>query len=187
MEYLKVEAIRFRERSKSEAFTRSTNILYSGIRIYYPTQLIGIFCSIINNNVTKNSNIMFQGNNNNLFSFSNIIKNNSPLTYGVITNFVDTYTISNCIFYNNKDVLFYVLNGKLNIINSIIEHLTILTSKNSGIISINNITNFLNFTFNINHLNTYYCKINNINYFNFIKKNNFKIIIFHLHILELNF
>ena len=102
--------------------SNNLNKEYSGLALTSPFLCIGMFCSIMNNNVTSYRNLMLHSNNNNFFSFFNIIQNNSPENYGVITNWAGSYFFNNSFFLDNYDFLFYLKMGNLNISNSYIFH-----------------------------------------------------------------
>ena len=149
-------------------------IFVSSIYIHNSNQFNLQFCTC-NSNIVNNlvcielSSI----NNNNNFSFTNIINNNSP-GHGLIYNNGGINNIFNSNFYLNQNYLFYIYNGKLNILNNNINHNHNLITTGIIPIYINN-SNIINL-FKIQHLNTIYCfgefkikfkKIKKIN-FNFL-------------------
>ena len=77
------------------------NILNTGFDIHHSKLLNIIFCTIFNNNVKSYDCIRLEGGFNNSILYSNIIKNNSPRSFGVVSNFFGNLEISNCIFFNN--------------------------------------------------------------------------------------
>ena len=136
----------------------------------------GIFWTIVDNIVTEDKNVMLNGNYINILSFCNIINNISPLDNGVITIWYGSYIIDNCIFLNNKNTLFYVHKGELNINNCFINLININSHK--GIINLNNysLINNIN-TLILNHYSTIHCNINNF-------QNTFQNQIYHLNIFK---
>ena len=129
----------------------------SAFEIVLPSKFTSSYCSIINNYVSTSRQIVLNGNNNNQLSFYNVVNNNNPsTTYGVISNWKDQYTISDSIFYNNINTLFYTHSGLLKIINCKIFHNSQYTTF-EGTISTSNIIYQQTITFPISHLNTYKC------------------------------
>ena len=142
--------------NSSKNFNKADSSFYVAI----PNTFLGSFCTIIDNYVTQYICIMLNHHENNIFSYSNIVNNNSPNGYGVIRNHFGSYQISNCIIYNNLNILFYSYSGNLNILNCQIYHnsaysLTSITSFAN--ISFNNIQTFNSITLNLNNLNTFLC------------------------------
>ena len=140
-------------------FNSSQNINkeYSGIYIYGPTILNSRYCTYFNNSVDQYRTIMLETTQSSdiIISCNNIINNNSPQNYGVITNWGGIYTFNNCIFYNNLNILFFVQSGELTIYNCKINHL----GQNifQGVVNNNDNFFFLTSSFNLLHLNTYLC------------------------------
>ena len=135
----------------------NNKVLYSsGITFSSPVGIDSKFTSYLNNYCQNYYCIYFALDFNNNWTYSNIINNNSPTNYGVITVWYSggIYLMNNCIFLNNLNILFYLTSGsELKIINCTIIHDNLKI--NSGTIFTLNI-NFLNFeTFNLNH----YCNI----------------------------
>jgi len=99
----------------------------SGVLTYYPSSFEGSFCNFANNRVNNWICLYFYGNSGVLAS-SNIVHNNSPTEGVVYLQSAVEYTISKCIFTNNRNTLFYRYNaGWLTIIDSHISHTDTLT------------------------------------------------------------
>jgi len=84
------------------------------------------FCTVYKNSVSEHVCIYYI-NAHGIFSFSNIIQNNSPKALGVVRLYSGTLTMDQCIFSNNQNILFYV-QTKITISNSFIYHSGTLTS-----------------------------------------------------------
>ena len=135
----------------------SNNIVsyVSGISFFNTTQLNSTFLNIINNTNNGYICIFFWCKSKNYLKFNNIIKNNSPNTYGVIYSAEDSNTeFFNCNMFNNLNTLFYSINSLIIISNCYIYHLNNL--KFGNILEISNIKN-LTSTFLIYHYSTKYC------------------------------
>ena len=133
----------------------------SGIRIAYPSCFLGSHNSFLNGNSSEYSSIYFNRNTNNLLQFSNIINNNSPLSnYGIVFIENGIYNISNCIFFNNYNNLFYISNNcKLNVFDSIIIHNNLKLT--TGLANLININTQNSKTMNLIHYSTFLCFGNN--------------------------
>ena len=150
--------------------------LYSG----NPSNFLCLYLTIFDNYCSHGLPIYFSnGKNQNLMNFCNIIQNFAQ-NYGVV--YLDgggIYYISNCIFSNNLNLLFYIHEGSINLKNNLISQ----TNSNYGtFINLGNNT-FTNNNFEgylLNHFNTYFCKAIypiNLPYFTYnIKNKKFKIL-----------
>ena len=137
--------------------TLNSNKGQSGIEIYYSTYFIGNFSNFINNNVFEGESIKLWYCSNCFFSFSNIIKNNSPFKSGVLTFLNGVYNINDFIIKYNENLLFFIELGQLNLYNCKVFHNFL---SYSGSIIFNNIENIITNSINIIHYNTFICKIN---------------------------
>ena len=157
--------------------TKNINKWYSGIYIYLPSCLNSNFCTFVDNFVSLYSSLMLCGNYNNNLTYYNIINNNSPNGYGVITNWEGKYFIDNFILLNNSNSLFYVHSGQMIVSNCFVEHngLSYFNLYSSGTISTLNIVIGITKTYSLIHLNTDLCYGNNqtLNFFyEFTKRKN---------------
>ena len=134
--------------------TNNINKRDSSFTILNPTSFRGIHLSIIKNKVSEYNSISFEGKTDNKLLYSNIIENDSPQQMGVISNMLGTNNFENCIFKNNKNTLFYVKYGLINLFNCTIEH---GGSIYSGTISTYFVSLTITNTYKIFHLNTYNC------------------------------
>ena len=90
----------------------NNNIYISGIYYINPTSMFSNYCTFYNNTVSSDRCIYLQGNSGTI-SKSNIILNNSPTNYGVVTLWVGNYILKECIFDQNKDNLIFINSGSL--------------------------------------------------------------------------
>ena len=145
--------------------TKNFNIYYSGIALLTNFKCYSNYCNIIENFASDYSCIQLDGIDNNFLNFYNIIKNNSPNNYGIITNWQGNFLINNIILINNINILFYLKTGQLNINNCKIFHQNYSLSN----FNINSNNEFLlNYSINLIIINHFNCEINNIK--NTIKK-----------------
>ena len=103
--------------------TKNHNIQHTGLQIALATPLNAKFCTITENNVSMYSCILIEGNSNNFLSYFNIIKNNCPYDFGVVSCYFGFLQINNTLFLNNEDILFSTFSSKLYIFDCIINHL----------------------------------------------------------------
>ena len=97
--------------------SNNNNIHYSAISYLYPIKMFSIFCNFFNNSVYNYLCIYLHDSKGDIFK-SNIINNNSPTNYGVITVWNSGhYTLNDCFFDNNFNTLFYVHSGSLTLNN----------------------------------------------------------------------
>lgn len=139
------------------------NVHVSSIWIAYPSQFIGKFWTICNN-VAQSTTIFLHGSSGyNFLTYSNIIKNNSPNSNGVITVWDNgIYELNVCYLINNFNNLFYLQSGQLKINNCLINHDFHIYISSTGIFSTFNNINLFSNTFNIIQLNTHYCHTDEI-------------------------
>ena len=96
--------------------------IVSGFRTWAPSSFTSSFCTFSHNNVSNGICLEYDSNNG-VMLFANIVHNNSPLGEGVIRvygngSFIKKY----CIFNNNKNTLFYIDSGFLEVLHSYIDH-----------------------------------------------------------------
>ena len=138
-----------------------------------PTFFLMNFCNIYNNSVLSRSIRIFSNSNHNI-SNSNIILNQSPNNYGIISASSTSINLKICIFNNNKNLLFYSSSSTIKVLNSFFNNNNNLGS----FISISNNEIFTN-SFFILHYSTFLCynnyllnfinKLKNYQFFYFIK------------------
>ena len=130
------------------------NIGRSGLIYVFPNTMNTIFCTFYNNSVTESICIELWGNSGHILR-SNIINNNSPSSSGVVyVSWSATPNISDCVFFNNQNTLFYVYSWcSLRLISCVINHQYIIDSGISPIYSPTLFTYFTN-TYSFYHYNT---------------------------------
>ena len=140
--------------------SNNNNKKHSSLILWRNTKLNCFYSTIINNFVSDYIIIWLESlnNENNFLNYFNIIKNNSPLSHGVISNIMGKFTINNCILINNYNNLFYISSGNLNVINCKIFH----ENNNNIFIGVSETNNtFENtITFFLNHFNSFNCQGN---------------------------
>jgi len=127
----------------------------SGICIVSPFNFASSHCNFYRNEVSNSICIYFQSNNSKM-SYSNIINNNSPYSYGII--FITeggSPILLECVFHMNANTLIYLNSGSIEITCCFIIHIGPLSAGNP-IISNNN-TFTKRETFNIEFLGSKYC------------------------------
>ena len=147
------------------------NYAYSGIWNRAPNKLRGTFYNLFNNTVSGFTCLLLsESSADNLISYSNIVKCNGP-SYGVVRLWSSgIFYLSDFVFLNNTNILFYVDNGQLIVKNSFFYHLS--TSILTGSVTTQSLQNIITETF---HLSTYLC---NNNFLFFKNTNIFRRIIF---------
>ena len=112
--------------------TYNYNIYVSGIQYFDPNSMDSIYCTFYNNSVSDSRCINLVGNTGNI-NKSNIIINNSPsLYYGVVYVYSGSYSLYECIFDKNQNILLYVRTGSLTINNCYINHYNSNITTNLG-------------------------------------------------------
>ena len=157
------------------------NLAYSGIWNRAPTKLRGLFYTLSNNTVSDFTCLLLsESSNDNIISNSNLINCNSPYSGVVRLWNGGIFQLTNFIFLNNINTLFFVdTGGQLNIDNSFFNNFSSIIFV--GSVSTSNFINTITKTFIINHLSTYLCDINSK------KTNFFKNILFFKKFFYLNF
>ena len=98
------------------------NVIYiSGIVSYHPNIMFSHSCTFYNNTVSSEICIYLLGSISNIFR-SNFILNNSPSNGVLFFTNSCIYYIFECIFNENKNILFYVDLGNVELINCFINH-----------------------------------------------------------------
>jgi len=99
-------------------------IQISGICIYSPSSFTSSHCTFSNNKVFNSICIYFYSTSGTLsMSYANIVHNNSPSQYGVVTVWeAGSRKMMYCIFKNNQNTLFCVDKGSLEVSHSFIDH-----------------------------------------------------------------
>lgn len=134
----------------------STNNGYqvSGFSMESPSSFTCSFCTFSNNKVS-NSMCIYLYFNSGTVQFSNIIQNESP-SYGIFFVNGGSPKMSNCIFQNNQNTLFYVNSGSLEVLHSLIGHSGKFSSKVS-IITLTNNSFTSAITYQIHFFNSIFC------------------------------
>jgi len=97
-----------------------------------PSSLSSRYNSYVDNNASHANCIGFWWNSGGI-SFANVIRNNSPLNYGVIlVSNMGSYSITYCIFYENRDSLFSRPQGTFTIQHNFISHPGYTTSSSNN-------------------------------------------------------
>ena len=131
----------------------------SGISINNPSSFTSSYCTFSHNYVSNCVCIYFCSDSGTIsLSYANIVHNNSPSQYGVVSLWgTGPRKMMFCIFQNNHDYLFCVYQGSLEVLHSFIDHtgsfstsIAVSTSNNNSFTSI--ITYQLQF-FNSLHCN----------------------------------
>ena len=140
------------------------NIEKSGFYSYYPNLMFCNYCTFYNNTVSSYICISLLGGKGHI-SKSNIILNYSPPNGVIYVENFGNYNFYECIFDLNKNNLFYVDSGSLQLNNCFINHLYINIITDIGIepifsptLMITNTNYYLYYIYS-----TYYCSYNNIN------------------------
>jgi len=139
----------------------SSNIvqLFSGAFLNNPTSTQSKYCSY-SSNYAEIENCIYLSYTNGAMEYTNVVNNTSPSGTGVLYIWDGTTNISNCIFMNNSDTLFFADDGHLRIQNCYIYHFGI-ESKTSGTGSIifdDNINRNLTNTIVISHFASFHCQ-----------------------------
>ena len=132
---------------------------HSGFNFNFPNSLFCTFSLFFNNSATNSICVQCNGGSNlrNLTKCI-FINNNSPTQFGVVTAgyvSVTSFLINQCIFENNKNILFYTYSGEMFINNCYISHLEQIYYGN--LFTLNNNYYFTN-TFQFSKI---YCNITN--------------------------
>jgi len=132
-------------------------IAYSGIDIYSPSSFTSSHCTFSNNKVSQSICIYFYSTSGSM-SYANIVHNNSPSGYGVVcVNGAVSRKMMYCIFKNNQNTLFCVLEGSLEVSHSFIDHSASSFSR-STVVSTSNNNSFTNtITYQLQFFNSFHC------------------------------
>ena len=97
---------------------------YSGIGIWSQSSFTSSHCTFSNNKVSDCICIGFSSTSGTIsISYANIVHNNSPSQYGVVTvDVAGSRKMMYCIFKNNQNTLFCVYGGSLEVSHSFIDH-----------------------------------------------------------------
>jgi len=113
----------------------------SSIYIQSPSSFSSSFCTFSNNQASSNICIyIYSTSGTLLISYSNIVHNNSPTNYGVVSVYGSggSKNMMFCIFQNNSNRLFYINSGSLEVSHSFIEHSSSFSSLTPVSTAINN-------------------------------------------------
>jgi len=131
----------------------------SGICIDSPSMLSSSHCTFSNNNVSDSICIyLYSYSGNIVFSYANIVNNNSPFQYGIV--YVAGDKLKNmmyCIFKKNHNYLFFVNSGPLEVFHSFIDHSLPLFSSNLLVSTSTNNSLKETITYQVQFFNSYYC------------------------------
>ena len=127
----------------------------SGIVIQTPSSLKFSHCTFANNNVSDSGCIALSETSETL-SFANIIHNNSPTKYGVVFSDIGTPKMQYCIFDMNRNTLFCVWSGSLEVSHSYISR-SGLFSASTAVSTANNSSFTKRQTYQIQFFGSRYC------------------------------
>ena len=126
--------------------SHNKNIYISGFAHYSPYYMYTIYSNFFNNTVSEYTCIQFYINSGTVAK-TNIIMNNSPINYGVVFLREGFYSLNECIFQNNFNMLIFVDSGSLLIENS---------NSNQEYLIFGTVINTLNIYLTNTFLNSYY-------------------------------
>jgi len=144
----------------SSNFSKDNAYQYSTICIYYPFSFEGMYNTIVDNYV-ENSICFYitGGQSSRCLNYSSFIRNNSPYNkYGVLHIWSTSFSASDCIFYQNLNILFYVAQSTLILSNSFIDTFNCQTSSGTVHQTSNSITQ--KYPNDFTHFQTFLCKAN---------------------------
>ena len=127
----------------------------SGIGIGSPS-FTSSYCTFSNNNVSSRICIFFYSNSGTM-SYANIVNNNSPINYGVVSvEGTESTKMMYCVFKDNQNTLFCLLAGPLEVSHSYIYHTGGFSTSTS--VSSNNNNSLTAFkTYQIPFFNSLHC------------------------------
>jgi len=112
-----------------------------------------IFQSTFVNNSSSDCYCIYSSAISGIVRYINLIQNNSPSRYGVITVWSGSAEYMYCIFLNNTNRLFYINSGSISFLNSFLYHLDSFGSAST----LNNSV-VLTETFSQTFFSSYYCQ-----------------------------
>jgi len=136
--------------------SKNNAIHVSSIGINSPSSFTSSHCTFSNNNVYSGICIKFYSESGSI-SYANIVHNNSPSLKGVITvSGEGSRNMRYCIFQNNQNYLFCVVQGSLEVSHSFIDHSSFSFSKSTSVSTTNNsFTNMM--TYRLQFFNSLHC------------------------------
>ena len=143
----------------------NNNLYHTIVRFTYSNHVFGNYNTLFNNKVILSLNFYISWSNivENSFIYSNFVNLSSP-TEAIILMDYSSLIFSDCLFINNRDILFWKYGtGSILVKNCIINHLTNTLTSNEVTLQ-NNSLNLLTSTYLIHFYSTYYC----INFNNFL-------------------
>jgi len=126
----------------------------SGVIFSYPLSFHSSFCTVSHNYASQDICVEFYHCSGKL-SFSNIVENNSPSSYGVNIINVGSSQMLYCIFRMNHNALFCVLSGSLSVSHCFIFHDETFSSLNP-IAEYNNSLTMMQ-TYKLQYYYTHFC------------------------------
>jgi len=130
----------------------------SGILVNSPSSLTSSHCTFSNNRVSEYICIYIYSTSGIIsISYSNIVHNNSPSKFGVVTvEGAGSRKMMYCIFYNKQNYLFCVRSGSLEASNSFISPSESFSTSNS--VSTSNNNSFIDrISYQLQFFNSYHC------------------------------
>jgi len=129
----------------------------SGICIDYPSTFTSSHCTFSNNKVSSDSCVVFWSTSGTIsMSYSNIVHNNSPSHYGVVSiGQSGSRKMMYCILHDNQNTLFCVLGGSLEVSHSFISHSGVFSASTAVSTTNNSLT--YRITYQIQFFNSLHC------------------------------
>jgi len=130
----------------------------SGIVISSPSSFTSLFCTFSNNKVSDYICIWFYSSSGIIsMSYANIVHNNSPFQYGVVSfDGGGSRKMMYCIFHNNQNILFCVSGGSLEMYHSFIDH-SASFSRSTSVSTSNNNSFTIRITYQLQFFNSIHC------------------------------
>jgi len=125
----------------------------SGIYHLSPLSFESSFCSFSNNQASVGICIYFNSNSGTMSSI-NVVHNNSPNDYGVITNYNGSPKIKYGIFFNNQNTLLFIGSGCIDLSHSFISHTSFISTGSNNSITLQQ-------SYKIQFFHSHYCIADN--------------------------
>jgi len=131
---------------------------YSGIGINSPLSFTSSYCSFSNNKVANSICInIFYSTYEVLLSYMNIVHNNSPSNGVLYCQGSGTKKLTYCIFHDNKNYLFFIYSGSLEVSISFIDHPSSSFTNNNAVSTKTNNSMTFRITYQIQFFNSLHC------------------------------
>jgi len=144
------------QRADNSNSSMNNAYMYSGIWIYSSSSFTSSYCTFSNNKVSNNVCLRFYSESGTIsISYSNIVHNNSPYLGVVTVEGAGSRKMMYCIFQNNQNYLFYVIQGSLEVSHSFIDHSTSFSTL-TAVSTTNNSFAYI-MTFQMQFFNSHHC------------------------------